>query len=497
MTTKTLHVCNLANVAYGYCKILRERGHDVDLRCHDLKHIMSQPEWDDLDLQADDFPEEFDFYDNTADFGDYRRPEWFVSCGIFPSPDSSIPTTNGVAADVSPRPPSGPSRGARLGKAALTTTKKLLPYRVKSRLRPAYKRASFLYKAWRSGEPAKKLITEYRDVEKRCFREIAAQSESYGDQWNVTREMMSFYQPHAWWLRRHCKDHEVIFAYVMSPIYAMLMADKPYVGIEIGTMRDIPFDGSDCGRLLAMAYRRAHHILITNPDVVEHAQRLGLERYSFCPHPLNEDVYAPTEGESDLRRQLKAEHDAEFLMFAPARQNWAIKGNDRYFRAFAQLIKQDVKALLLVPGWGQEVERSRRLCRELGIDHRVRWLSPQSEPVLVKYYQACDLVLDQFILGVFGLITPKAMSCGACVLTSYDRSKHDWCFDEHPPLAECSTEAEIFQAMHDLWRNPDRRRDLARASREWVCGHHSKRIVEKRLCDAALMAKEEFRCQVN
>ena len=47
--------------------------------CHDVTHLMSQPEWDDLALDPEDFPDEADFNVNTADLGEYRRPPWFVS----------------------------------------------------------------------------------------------------------------------------------------------------------------------------------------------------------------------------------------------------------------------------------------------------------------------------------------------------------------------------------------------------------------------------------
>ena len=77
-----------------------------------------------------------------------------------------------------------------------------------------------------------------------------------------------------------------------------------------------------------------------------------------------------------------------------------------------RLVQEDgVRAVLIVPGWGQEVERSQKLCRDLGIEERVSWIPAQSESLLVKYYRAADFILDQFGLAVFGLTTPKAMSC--------------------------------------------------------------------------------------
>ena len=69
---RSLHVGNVANVAYGYAKILARHGAPVELICHDIHHLMSQPEWDDLALDPKDFPDENDFRASTADLGDYR-----------------------------------------------------------------------------------------------------------------------------------------------------------------------------------------------------------------------------------------------------------------------------------------------------------------------------------------------------------------------------------------------------------------------------------------
>jgi hypothetical protein len=122
----------------------------------------------------------------------------------------------------------------------------------------------------------------------------------------------------------------------------------------------------------------------------------------------------------------------------------------------------------------------------------VAWIAPQSEPVLVQYYRASDFVLDQFILGVFGLITPKALSCGAVVLTSYDDAPNAWCFAEPPPVVHCRTEHEIVDAVAGLAANPERRRALSQRSRQWVLRHHAKGTIV-RILDAAMeSARADF-----
>lgn len=49
---KQLHLSNIANVAYGYAKILRAAGHEADVLCYDLLHVLSLPEWMDGDFDV-------------------------------------------------------------------------------------------------------------------------------------------------------------------------------------------------------------------------------------------------------------------------------------------------------------------------------------------------------------------------------------------------------------------------------------------------------------
>jgi hypothetical protein len=53
---RQLHFANIANVAYGYGKILRSTGVEADVLCYDLSHILSLPEWveGDFDIQVGD-----------------------------------------------------------------------------------------------------------------------------------------------------------------------------------------------------------------------------------------------------------------------------------------------------------------------------------------------------------------------------------------------------------------------------------------------------------
>jgi glycosyltransferase involved in cell wall biosynthesis len=484
---KSLHLCNVANVAYGNCKILNQINHQAELRCHDLLHLMSQPEWDDLELDSADFPDENDFTVNSADFGDYKRPSWYQNSPVCPKAvtlpeiaDKLLPSSFNNKSKLAIR------RAESWKRRLMHSLKTAVPSNWKERVRPSYHKALSITMRLLGREPFSPIFQSPRlpfSVIKQRIAYLAEESRRYEPEWHVSTEMLTLYRAHAHWLDRHLTDHDVTMAYVYTPIYAMLQGVTPYVSIEIGTMRDLPFDGTPIGKMLALAYRLSDQVIITNPDVITQAKRLGLERYHFCPHPVDEDIFKPLAAESALRRDLLSRYDANHVLVAAARQNWAVKGNDRLFRAFAELIGRGIKAVLVIPGWGQEVTRSKELCRSLNISHRVAWIAPVSEPVLLKYFQAADLVLDQFILGVFGLVTCKALSCGKAVLTSYDKPTHAWCFAEHPPLVDCRSEKEIFEAMFGLLQAPERIAEIGRAARRWVQIHHSKAVVQRILLD--------------
>ena len=455
---RSLHVGNVANVAYGYAKILTTCGASVKLICHDVTHLMSQPEWDDLALNPADFPNENRFDLNTADFGDYRRPAWFLSETLKTSP-IGFPS------------------------AVLRIITRYLPRPIKRALEPLY------YHLRRLRDIITAKDTTHGSAGR--VKELLQVASKLGPRWRISTSALTTYCRHGDWVAAHAKECDVVFSYALAAIYTLFFTRKPRISVDIGTMRDLPLGRSVLGNLLWLAYRLSDHVLITNPDTRKLAEKAGIRHYSFCPHPIDETIFSPGE---DLRwrQHLQKQYSAETLLFAPARQNWRLKGSHKIFEGFAQALACGTDAVLLVPGWGQEVSRSKVLCRRLRVQNRVVWLAPVSEPVLARYYRSVDVVLDQFELGVFGLITPKAMACGAVVLTSYSDEHNAWCFPDPPPVVRCSTSEHIALAITELACDPAKRRAIGLASREWIAAHHSSAIVATRLREAMESAAQNF-----
>lgn len=260
----------------------------------------------------------------------------------------------------------------------------------------------------------------------------------------------------------------------------------PYIAYEHGTLRDLPFDGTARANLLRGAYQQARVTIITNPDVIKSAHKLGLKNYRYIPHAVDCNRFKLFQN-SELRKQFKLED--QLIILAPARQNWDIKGNNKYIEAFATLIKNSPNCKLFICDWGQHRDLTKELVKNLSLNDHVHYYLPCPKISSIHYYQLADIVVDQFEAGAFGGITPEAMACEKPILVYYKPSVHEWCFDSHPPVVNTCTAEDIAKELIDLSGDPKRRAELGKLGREWVLQEYSvTQLVErhKRIYDQIL-----------
>ena len=424
---RVLHLGNVANNGYINAKLQRRIGLEADAAC-DERHILCQPEWEDVDIPAP--ADHLEPLAPSAAEAGWRRPDW------------CIPVYNPFA------------RRRFKGQYWLTYRRDLLLNLPRLRA---------LHREFR------------RD---RALPEILGKELSFGDVvagYTATWMHSLLLGPLTELFRRY----DVVQAYATHANLTMVATPlRPYLAFEHGTMREIPFEDTPRGRLLSLAYRRAHKVIITNPDVIDAARRLQLDNYVFIPHPVDEEKYTP--GDSELGARLRAE-GADFVVVSPARHDWHVKGNELLLGGFAELVRHDrPRAVLVLMEWGEEIDRSRRLIRELGIDENVRWSPPLSKIRLIDAFRGADVVADQFLIGSFGAAAPEAMACGRPVVLAFDEDVHRWCFPELPPIVGARTEADIYRRLRHLAEDSEERERIGRAGRSWMERHHSWRMVTDR-----------------
>jgi glycosyltransferase involved in cell wall biosynthesis len=186
------------------------------------------------------------------------------------------------------------------------------------------------------------------------------------------------------------------------------------------------------------------------------------------------------------RKEIMAELEKELgfkcpsgslIFFIPSRIDFRWKGTDKFLRAYLRF--KDKNIFLLCAGWGEDRERALSLVRESGGENRTVFLDACfSKPMLLKIYQAVDMVVDQFNLGDYGTAALEAMSAGTPVMMWFHdiKAAHPAALTP-PPILNAKEENDIFELLGKIIAGGI---DLARKgeeSAEWIEEVHGYRNV--------------------
>lgn len=522
---RVLHIGNIANNGYNNARIQRQHGIEADVICYDYYHVMSSPEWEDANFHGDiGDPDRPDW--TRVDLKGFQRPEWFAQGPLALCQDYLVARQRGeqecagelwVSLGVINKTKEGDvfgassgTLGARLGVLRARSVGIALcedlespvrrrlsqilpgngsgPQRLRGWLLPplllgAGVARALLVRLYRWGllggrEKARDLRFDsvVADLIGRFRREfpdrldpmIAQDLEIYRDGSSKWSELFSHY--------------DVIQGYSTDGIHP-LIARRPYVAFEHGTIREIPFEATRQGRICALVYRQAEWSFVTNSDNLEAADRLGLDpaRVVCLPHPFDHQRvinYGDRRGSSPL--------DAEsVLFFSPSRQHWRQqrtsmgKGNDLIIRASARLVSEGRRFRVRFVEWGQEVDLSKALIEDLGCESVFEWVPQMRKTELWDNYLDCHCVIDQLVIPAIGGVTFEAMTLGRPVITRIDAPVLERFFGEAPPVLCASTVDETAAAMQAIIEDPGDVAGLGGACQRWIRDFHSSgRVVE-------------------
>lgn len=471
---RVLHLGNILNNGYLNSKFLRRRGWQADSVSVDYRHVQAQPEWEEVAIIDPRLSHNSPDW-SRIDLRGYRRAPWFR--------DPSLAEIRDVAGQLAGGLPSPGEGTAPAEVAGPTFTRRLLE---RLRLQSLGRVARRVSRRIVTAPDARHLIHRFaREYPHRADQLTVDDVGEYRDRSCAHGPLLRLYP--------------LVQAYSLDPIYPMLNdPTQPLICFEHGTMREFPFENSARGRLYALALKLAERVLITNADCNRSAERLGLTNYTFIPHPVDEQLYRPAD--SPLRERLRREHDCDVIFVAPARHHWKncppglenswFKRNDILIRALGRFFasRPSTRALVVFFEWGEEVQLSKDLIGECGFSARVRWEPIASKPVMREYYNAADIVFDQFNngIGTFGTVVPEALASAKPVILNYKEELHRWCYRELPPALNAANEEAIIDHIERLLDDEPYRCGLGERGRDWFMRHHSSQIVADTMIDVYL-----------
>lgn len=134
-------------------------------------------------------------------------------------------------------------------------------------------------------------------------------------------------------------------------------------------------------------------------------------------------------------------------------------------RAFARVLAALPQAHLLLLGGGDDRPRLAGLAGRLGIADRVHLLGEVPHAATTAYYQAAHLFLFPSTSETQGLVLLEAMAASLPAVAVRSDAAEDLLGQEGAGVLTAEDEAAYARAVVELWKAPERRRELARQAR--------------------------------
>lgn len=237
------------------------------------------------------------------------------------------------------------------------------------------------------------------------------------------------------------------------------------------------------------AIKKAETTIITSYQY-EDLKRIGYKKLGFFPHPLEKEYLDIKLKDREIySNNIKEEFGCNWIFFSSTRHEWSeylvnendYKGNDVIIKAFYFCYKMGLKGgkLFLIEKGG-DVNKSKELIRDLGIEANVIWLKPMNRKRLYEFYCGADVCFDQFSKGCLALCAVEAMSCGAPTITYIGPVNTEVPFyKELPPVFNCKEPEKISEYIMLLFNDEILRKRIEKESYEWVRRNCSyEKIVE-------------------
>jgi glycosyltransferase involved in cell wall biosynthesis len=252
------------------------------------------------------------------------------------------------------------------------------------------------------------------------------------------------------------------------------LSGRPYLFGQMGG--EIWFEAArndEVGIITRRGIENAYAILVSNPITLAHARRYGMKNLLYVPWSLDEEIYRPADAQA-ARAEWEREIGGDFFVLSSMRIDKHWKGAHHALDGFAKFAAKAPGARLVVLSWGDDLEAAKATLEERKLSDRVLALPIVGKRRLVKYLQAADVVVEQFVLGYYGGSGLEAMACGTPVIMRLERDQYDALIESGaPPTLDAEDADGVERQLSRLYGNRQFAESVGRRTREWFLGAQS------------------------
>ncbi len=258
------------------------------------------------------------------------------------------------------------------------------------------------------------------------------------------------------------KEYEYYQTYAASSIFVQFF-NKPYIIYATGSdLHVLPYENSLRAKLFLRSIENSEALLFSNTHLLEDVYKLKIKRHHFVPQPLlfNITPIKPKRFSHKLRRPI---------FFMPSRLDFQVKKNNIVLEAFKIYKRKGGKGSLILIEHGRDLAKSKKILRGV---RDVLFLPPLNKENLFYFYKLSDLVIDQFSLGAFGLISLEAMYNSKPLLTYIRRDLFLKCYSTLPKIFNLNTVEDITSLFFSIEQKEWDLISIGKSLKEWIKAEH-------------------------
>ena len=181
-------------------------------------------------------------------------------------------------------------------------------------------------------------------------------------------------------------------------------------------------------------------------------------------------------------------------MLCSMRMGLQWKGTQHAIEGFAKSAAQNPRARLVLLSWGSDLATAREQLKIYEILDRTLFIPTVGKKRLISYLRACDVLIEQFVLGYYGGSALGGMACGMPVINQLEKLQYDALIDVGaPPTLDAASGDDVAAHQEALRADPDYATGLGRKTQKWIlavqtsrCWHLATRLL---LAGAAIAIK--------
>jgi glycosyltransferase involved in cell wall biosynthesis len=194
---------------------------------------------------------------------------------------------------------------------------------------------------------------------------------------------------------------------------------------------------------------------------------------------------------TSLRKRFGFPENSKVLLSIQRLDKW--KRVDILIKAM-RIVLENIDAYLVIGGKGSEMESLVGLSKELSVDSRVIFTGYIKEEELPLFYAMADLFVFHSTYETLGLVLIEAMASGKPIVSVRSTAIPEVVEDGvNGILVEPLNPSELAEAIIFLLKNPEKMKEMGKASREIALRKFSLEEVARRYEMVLLSAKEEIK----